>query len=254
VVQNQLVVLFSTALIALSTAVLIWTLLNRMVFGPLESFASVSKTLAEGKYDARISVPDTKDELALLGSTMNDMAERIQSHAGRLEAQVAKRTREFQEANEALGRANRDLANAVEELARLARTDGLTQLNNHRTFHERIKAEVKRSERSNSPLTLLMIDVDHFKQYNDTHGHPAGDKVLTKVAALMTESLRIRQTVFPGAEASQPNGRVTVSIGMAGWPMHGKNDVALIEAADQALYEAKRSGRDQVKLFDGGTS
>ncbi len=75
-----------------------------------------------------------------------------------------------------------------------------------------------------------------------------GAKVADKVRTT------IRQTVFPGAEASQPNGRVTVSIGMAGWPMHGKNDVALIEAADQALYEAKRSGRDQVKLFDGGTS
>ena len=286
VVQNQLVVLFSTVLIAASTAILIWTLLNRMVFGPLEAFAAVSRKLGDGQYDARVNVPNTKDELALLGSTMNDMAGHIQTHAGRLEAQVARRTRQIQDANEALGRANRDLANAVDELARLARTDGLTQLNNHRTFHERIKAEVKRSERSNSPLTLLMIDVDYFKQYNDTHGHPSGDKVLATVAKLMQETLRetdvvaryggeefavllvdtplsfgakvadkvrtaIRQTEFEGAEQSQPNGRVTVSIGMAGWPMHGKTDVALIEAADQALYQAKRAGRDQVKLSGG---
>jgi diguanylate cyclase (GGDEF)-like protein len=233
-----------------------------------------------------VDVPPTSDELALLGTTINEMAAHIQTHAGRLEAQVAKRTHQIQEANQALGQANRDLATAVEELARLARTDGLTQLNNHRTFHERIKAEVKRSERSDSPLTLLMIDVDHFKQYNDTHGHPAGDKVLTRVAELMTDTLRttdvvaryggeefavllvdtplsfgakvadkvrtaIRQTAFHGAGDSQPNGRVTVSIGMAGWPMHGKTDVALIEAADKALYEAKRAGRDQVKLSGG---
>ncbi|MEC8194469.1 MAG: diguanylate cyclase [Myxococcota bacterium] len=286
VVQNQLVVLFSTVLIAVSTAILIWAMLNRMVFGPLEGFAVVSKRLAGGRYDARVTVPDTKDELAVLGTTLNDMASHIQSHAGRLEAQVDKRTREFQEANEALGRANRDLANAVEELARLARTDGLTQLNNHRTFHERIKAEVKRSERSHSPLTLLMIDVDHFKQYNDTHGHPAGDKVLLTVAQMMQETLRatdviaryggeefavllvdtplsfgarvadklrtaIRQTTFPGAEVSQPTGKLTISVGMAGWPMHGKTDVALIEAADKALYQAKRAGRDQVTLYGG---
>jgi len=286
VVQNQLVVLFSTLLIAGSTAILIWSLLSRMVFLPLEAFAGVSKRLGDGKYDARVDVPPTSDELALLGTTINEMAEHIQTHAGRLEAQVTKRTHQIQEANQALGQANRDLATAVEELARLARTDGLTQLNNHRTFHERIKAEVKRSERSDSPLTLLMIDVDHFKQYNDTHGHPAGDKVLTRVAELMTDTLRttdvvaryggeefavllvdtplsfgakvadkvrtaIRQTAFPGAGESQPNGRVTVSIGMAGWPMHGKTDVALIEAADKALYEAKRAGRDQVKLSGG---
>ena len=149
-----------------------------------------------------------------------------------------------------------------------------------------IKAEVKRSERSRSPLTLLMIDVDHFKQYNDTHGHPAGDKVLLTVAQMMQETLRatdviaryggeefavllvdtplsfgarvadklrtaIRQTAFPGAEVSQPTGKLTISVGMAGWPMHGKTDVALIEAADKALYQAKRAGRDQVTLYGG---
>ena len=286
VVQNQLIVLLSTLLIAVSTAILIWAMLNRMVFGPLEAFAAVSKKLAGGRYDARVQVPDTNDELAVLGTTLNDMATHIQTHAGRLEAQVRTRTRDFKQANEALGKANRELANAVEELARLARTDGLTQLNNHRTFHERIKAEVKRSERSNSPLTLLMIDVDHFKLYNDAHGHPAGDKVLLRVAQMMQDTLRttdviaryggeefavllvdtplsfgarvadklrtaIRGAEFVGAAESQPRGRLTISVGMAGWPMHGKTDLALIEAADKALYEAKRAGRDQVKLYGG---
>jgi diguanylate cyclase (GGDEF)-like protein len=287
VFQNKLVVLFSTVLIAFSTAILIWALLNKLVFLPLEGIVVVSRALGAGDYGARAEVSESNDELDLLGMTLNEMAERIQTHAERLEAQVEERTKELQKANGELAKVNRDLASAVEKLARLARTDGLTDLNNHRTFQERFSAEVQRSARNNSPLTLLMIDVDHFKTYNDTHGHPAGDKVLVKIAGLMKQTLRttdmvaryggeefviilvdtplsyaakvadkvrtaIRQTPFPGMEESQPSGRVTVSIGMAGWPMHGKKPEALIAAADKALYEAKRSGRDQVKLYGSG--
>ena len=128
--------------------------------------------------------------------------------------------------------------------------------------------------------------MDHFKLYNDAHGHPAGDKVLLRVAQMMQDTLRttdviaryggeefavllvdtplsfgarvadklrtaIRGTEFVGAAESQPRGRLTISVGMAGWPMHGKTDLVLIEAADKALYEAKRAGRDQVKLCGG---
>jgi diguanylate cyclase (GGDEF)-like protein len=131
-----------------------------------------------------------------------------------------------------------------------------------------------------------MIDVDHFKAYNDTHGHPAGDKVLKRIADIMKEALRttdvvaryggeefaillvdtplsyaarvadkvrtaIRSETFEGANRSQPSGRMTISIGMAGWPIHGKSPVALVEAADKALYDAKHAGRDQVKMFGG---
>ena len=137
--------------------------------------------------------------------------------------------------------------------------------------------EVRRSKRSNSPLTLLMIDVDHFKTFNDTHGHPAGDRVLRRVADILKKSLRttdivaryggeefavllvdtplslaakaadkvrtaIRSTTFEGAAESQPNGRITVSIGMAGWPM--RTDCTRPDrAADTALYAAKKAGR-----------
>ena len=289
VVANQLTVLASTFLIACSTAVLIWTLLSRMVFLPLEGFARTSRAIGQGDFSARLSVPETKDELALLGNTINEMADKVQSHASQLEATVQARTRELEDANTALAKVNRDLASAVDELARLARTDGLTQLNNHRTFQELISQEVRRSKRSNSPLTLLMIDVDHFKTYNDTHGHPAGDRVLKQVADILKTSLRttdivaryggeefaillvdtplsfaakvadkvrtaVRTAKFEGAPESQPNGRITVSIGMAGWPMHGRTAPDLVQAADTALYDAKRAGRDQVKMVQGATS
>ena len=286
VVSNQITVLISTFLIACSTAILIWTLLNRMVFTPLEAFARTSRAIGAGDFSARVDVPQTKDELALLGNTINEMADRVETHAGQLEDTVASRTRELQDANHALAKVNRDLATAVDELARLARTDGLTQLNNHRTFQERLAEEIRRSERSQSPLTLLMIDVDHFKAYNDTHGHPAGDRVLKRIAALMQSALRttdvvaryggeefaillvdtplsfahsvaekvrvaVRMEPFEGAAQSQTSAKVTISIGMAGWPIHGKTAGALVEAADRALYDAKHAGRDQVKMSGG---
>ncbi|MDP7401671.1 MAG: diguanylate cyclase, partial [Phycisphaerales bacterium] len=287
--QNQYGVLLAFLVFATATAFLIWVMLNRMVFVPLEGFAETSRALRDGDFRARAKVPDTHDELALLGRTLNEMAEQVQNNASVLEAKVASRTRELQIANEAIRKANQDLAQAVDELENLARTDGLTQLTNHRTFHEQLATEIRRSERSKAPLTLLMIDVDHFKKYNDTHGHPAGDAVLKQVAFILKENLRttdlvaryggeefaillidtplsfaakvaaklrntIRRTEFSGATESQPSGRVTISVGMAGWPMHGKNPTALMEAADKALYEAKHAGRDQVKMFGGTTS
>ena len=289
VTQNRYGVLLAFLLFATATAFLIWVMLNRMVFVPLEGFAKTSRALGNGDFSARSAIPDTQDELALLGRTLNQMAERVQSHASQLEAKVASRTKELQIANETIRKANQDLAQAVDELENLARTDGLTQLTNHRTFHEQLAAEIRRSERSNAPLTLLMIDVDHFKKYNDTHGHPAGDAVLKRVAQILKDNLRttdlvaryggeefaillidtplsfgakvaaklrntIRRTEFSGAEESQPAGRVTISVGMAGWPMHGKHPTALMEAADKALYEAKHAGRDQVKMYGGTTS
>lgn len=186
-----------------------------------------------------------------------------------LEAKVAERT-------EALAAAN-------ERLARLAETDGLTGLYNHRHLHERLGLEVERSRRSGLPVSLLMIDVDHFKEYNDRHGHPAGDEVLRRLARLMNAERRandlcaryggeefaillvdtaketgaaaaerLRQRVaehgFPDAE-TQPGGRLTISVGVATHPGDADTPAALLEAADEALYEAKRQGRNRVALY-----
>ncbi|RMH45364.1 MAG: diguanylate cyclase [Deltaproteobacteria bacterium] len=185
-----------------------------------------------------------------------------------LEAKVAERTSELAEANA--------------RLAQLAVTDGLTGLYNHRHFHERLALEVERSARNGLPLSLLMIDVDHFKHYNDHNGHPAGDEVLRELAHLMgdgrrandfcaryggeefaivlvdtskltaaqvAERLRARVADYPFAHAeTQPLGRLSVSIGVASFPDDAAGAEALVRQADAALYAAKHGGRNCVVL------
>jgi diguanylate cyclase (GGDEF)-like protein len=185
-----------------------------------------------------------------------------------LEAKIHARTHELAEANS--------------RLAQLAVTDGLTGLYNHRHFHERLALEVERSQRNGLPLSLFMIDVDHFKHYNDQHGHPAGDEVLRQLARLLGDGRRandvvaryggeefaivlvdtakfaaaklaerlrerVADHVFPQGDA-QPEGRMTISIGVATCPDDATDPESLVRAADAALYAAKHAGRDRVVL------
>jgi diguanylate cyclase (GGDEF)-like protein len=183
-----------------------------------------------------------------------------------LEAKVKERTAELETANQRLNR--------------LAVTDGLTGLHNHRYLQEQLKLAVERSLRDGIKVALLIIDVDHFKMYNDRNGHPAGDEALRAVARVLGEGRRqvdtvaryggeefavllhdadhataaevaerIRQSVSTARIAhaeKQPLGRLTVSIGVAVCPDDGQTPEGLLEAADIALYRAKKSGRDQV--------
>jgi diguanylate cyclase (GGDEF)-like protein len=176
----------------------------------------------------------------------------------------------------------RELAEANARLAQLAVTDGLTALYNHRHFHERLALEVERSGRNGLPLALFMIDVDHFKKYNDRNGHPAGDDVLRHVARLLSdgrrandicaryggeefaivlvdtpkltaaqvaEKLRQRIADYEFAHGrGQPGGRLTVSIGVAAFPDDASDAEGLVRAADSALYKAKSGGRNCVVL------
>jgi diguanylate cyclase (GGDEF)-like protein len=179
-----------------------------------------------------------------------------------------------------------ELAEANNRLEQLAITDGLTGLFNHRHFQERLAGEVERSHRTGHPLSLLMIDVDHFKHYNDQHGHPAGDQVLREMARILTEGRRLNDLVarYGGEEftvllvdtpcaaacgvaenlraaverhpfehgGDQPGGRLTISAGVATCPEHAQAAAALLQAADTALYRAKNGGRNQVALACAG--
>ncbi len=172
-----------------------------------------------------------------------------------------------------------ELERSNEQLARLATQDGLTQLKNHRAFQERLSEEIERAQRYDSSLSMMLIDVDSFKQYNDSYGHPEGDKVLKKVAVMMQEAARhtdvvaryggeefvivLPQTDAAGgavvaerlraaiAAAEWPNRPVTVSVGVCSMHGHSMDQSALISSADEALYESKRGGRNRVTVYAG---
>ncbi len=167
----------------------------------------------------------------------------------------------------------RALEAANRQLASQATTDGMTGLANHRAFQEEMQRQTARSERSAAPLSLLLLDVDKFKQYNDTFGHPAGDEVLRTVANLLASQVRDGDlparyggeefaVVLPETDAETarqiaeriraaveshpfPNRTVTVSIGVA-QRFQTETPNATIQRADVALYEAKSAGRNRA--------
>jgi diguanylate cyclase (GGDEF)-like protein/PAS domain S-box-containing protein len=161
--------------------------------------------------------------------------------------------------------------------------DPLTGLYNRRYLSEMLEREIRRAVRAEQSLGILMLDLDHFKKFNDTHGHDAGDTVLRETAAFLVRSIRVEDIVcrFGGEEfvvilptadlnasharaerirsklreltilhQGQSLGMVTVSVGVAALPVHGTSPKELLGAADSALYRAKREGRDRVVNAD----
>jgi len=167
-----------------------------------------------------------------------------------------------------------ELNEANTKLAELAVTDGLTGLRNHRAFKERLAEEFNRASRYQLPFALMLLDVDHFKLFNDTFGHPAGDEVLREVSRLLHANIRdtdfaaryggeefVVLTPFTSradalalaertraaiACAPWKQRPVTVSIGVACLDATTKTAADLIAAADTALYKSKESGRNRV--------
>ena len=180
----------------------------------------------------------------------------------------------LREGREKLASANESLRAKNQELEQLSVTDGLTGLANHRALMQRLNEEWLRSKRNKHDFTVIMCDVDHFKQYNDTFGHPQGDVVLKQVADVLREATRtvdcvaryggeefavilpetdmagaleVAERIRARAESSEfPGRRITLSIGVAGYPMHDDTSQGVVAAADAALYTAKRAGRNQV--------
>lgn len=161
--------------------------------------------------------------------------------------------------------------------------DPLTALYNRRYLTEMLEREIRRAVRAEQSLGILMLDLDHFKKFNDTYGHDAGDTVLRETALFLSNSIRMEDfvcryggeefvVILPTADLNasharaermrsklrelvvlhqgQSLGMITVSIGVAALPQHGTSSKALLEAADAALYRAKREGRDRVAVAE----
>ncbi len=222
---------------------------------PLDRLTEGAGAVAAG--DLSVDLPVTgQDEVGYLTEVFNGMVARLR-----------RSRQELDDANAALREHNI-------ELERLSMTDGLTGLYNRRYVMNEFDKEIQRAERHERKLAVLMIDVDRFKLYNDTHGHLAGDEVLRGIGTVIEDATRdpdvparyggeefivllpdcdlagaidaaerirqrLEEEVFEG-------GAVTMSVGAAEYPTHGDTPNALIGAADAALYEAKEAGRDQV--------
>jgi len=221
--------------------------LGLLIVHPLDRLTLASNRVAGG--DLNVEVPASGGgELSNLTGVFNDMVRRLRE-----------------------GRA---------ELERLSVTDELTGLANRRRLTVELERELRRSDRHGHTFAILMLDVDRFKKFNDTWGHPAGDVVLKRVANTLRECVRDVDTVAryggeefmvilpetPAAEAARvaeriragterdrftPEGakadlNITVSVGYAVFPEHAETPDALVEAADQALYRSKASGRNRV--------
>jgi two-component system cell cycle response regulator len=215
----------------------------KRVVQPLEALVVAADGIANGKYETR--APTGGDvEIAMLGQSFNEMASRVQA--------------------------------AVAATEHRARTDDLTGLPNFRAFSEMIAAEIERAGRYESSFGLLVFDIDHFKKYNDSYGHLAGNEALQLVSSTIRQTLRTVDTaaryggeefaaILPQVdeEAMRVIGerarravqnlppisdrrRLTVSIGGAIFPRDGRTAESLFQAADQRLYEAKERGRNMV--------
>lgn len=219
---------------------------------PLHVLKAGTTQIAEGNLGHRISI-GTADELHELAVDFNMMADSLLDKTSRLEKEAI--------------------------------TDGLTGLFNHRHFYNRLEFEINRAARANSPLSVLILDVDNFKQYNDKYGHPKGDEVLRRCSAAIRESVRgidiaaryggeefavilaetdkkgaivaaenIRRAIeaqkFSDGEGDVPHN-VTVSIGVSSYPADTKEMNDLVKKADDALYTAKREGKNRVCAHGG---
>lgn len=247
----------------------------RSIVRPIRALSDRARRIAEGETEVAIPLVHGQDEIGVLSRALREMVERLR----RNQVELQRKQEEIARANAELTRANEDLRRGNEMLEQLSFTDGLTRLHNHRYFQDRMRTEVRRSDRSGVPLALLLVDIDDFKSLNDRYGHAAGDEVLRRVAVVVNNVVRetdvparyggeefavlapdtdvagalalaekLRRSVsggrFRGEGVDATEGvSVTVSVGVslyAGDPKRFFND------ADRALYRAKAGGKDCV--------
>ena len=239
---------FVAAIIGLEVLIGIgaWLVLGRSVLHPVQRLEEAARHFGNGNLAQRVAL-EREDELGRLADTFNAMAEKLERTQAALE--------------------------------QLSIHDGLTGLCNYREFHRRLAEELERAQRYHRPLSLLMLDLDHFKRINDHHGHQAGDEMLRQFARIMSQQVRpidlvaryggeeftviLPETDSGGAVATAERIRraiarqviavargtalrMTVSIGVAVFPADATTGDKLITAADRALYAAKRAGRNRV--------
>jgi diguanylate cyclase (GGDEF)-like protein len=252
---------------ALLAAIALGLTLARSIAAPLARLAHAMRETGSGNYASRVA-PEG-DEVSALARQFNEMAGKLEQHQVELERRLAER--------------DADLAVAKARLAALSVTDGLTGIANRRRFDEVLAGELARAVRAGAPLTLLMVDVDLFTNYNEAYGHQQGDDCLRRIGGLLQshtrragdlaarfggaqfvliafdtdsagalalgEAIRASLEALQLAHARSPLGRVTVSIGAVSTvPDETPSFAAMLRLADQAMARAKDDGRNQIAM------
>jgi diguanylate cyclase (GGDEF)-like protein len=236
-------------------------LLGLTLVRPIDRLTGGASKVAAGNLEVDLPVL-SRSEVGYLTEVFNDMVARLR------------------QGREELAAINETLRKKNKELHELSITDSLTGLYNRKHLMETLDSEVARSKRHKHDFSVLVVDIDHFKEYNDTYGHLAGDEVLSRLASVFKKSVRscdyvaryggeefilvlpeigphdgvkaaerIRKKVVKEKFAGDGEPiKVTVSVGVASYPKDGDDPQAIIRHADTALYEAKETGRNCVAL------
>lgn len=276
-------------LAALAAVIALNTIISRWLVQPLIDLNQASARIAQGDFSNPVR-PASIWEFSILADSFNRMSQEIQQSRSQLEDYSRSLEEKIGNRTEALRQEIRQrmavetaLQAANQELQNLAYLDGLTQIANRRRFDERLKQEWRNMRRSQLPLSLILCDVDYFKQYNDAYGHQAGDDCLRQVAKVISQAIRrpsdiaaryggeefavlLPSTTLEGATnvanlmqtqikslqmphcQSQVSQYLTVSFGVACLiPSEDCSPEQLLQEVDRALYQAKIAGRDRVQ-------
>jgi two-component system, cell cycle response regulator len=245
--QNGLILLAIICAVALIIVVIAVWALSKTILGPLQILEQAISRFSDGELSHRIEL-QTQDEFAQLAQAFNHMATKLE------QSQAALQT--------------------------LATVDGLTGVYNRREFNRWLHIEIERARRERHSLSLVMVDIDHFKRLNDQYGHQSGDSALRWIGAMLSENIRpgdivaryggeefalilpqttelealvvaerIRQSIAaqPLEVLNQQRIDMTASLGLATFPDQAQGEEELLRQADLALYQAKRAGRNQVQ-------
>ncbi len=273
---------------ALIGVIVLNTVISRWLVKPIVELSQASQKIAQGEFDYQVHAPNIR-ELSTLANSFNQMSQKLQQsqrqledYSHSLEQKVSDRTQSLEQEIQRRAAAETALQSANQTLQTLAYIDALTQIANRRQFDERLSQEWKRLKREQLPLSLILCDVDYFKQYNDAYGHQAGDDCLYKIAQALAHAARrpsdlaaryggeefvmlLPNTSVEGArdvaqqiqthiqalrlshQQSKVSQYVTVSFGIASViPTESITPEQLLLKVDRALYQAKTEGRDRI--------